>query len=54
MAMLGQLLFVVAAQLGRVAADTDHPLLVGAMGVLAVLTNVGVAFLAGLCYWLVR
>ncbi|WP_136718096.1 putative sulfate/molybdate transporter [Halorientalis salina] len=53
MAILGTLLFVVAAQLGRVAADTDRPLLVGAIGVLAVATNVGVAFLAGLGYWLV-
>jgi len=53
MAVLGVLLFVVAAQLGRVAADTDRPLLVGAIGVLAVVTNVGVAFLAGLTYWLV-
>ena len=53
MAMLGVLLFVVAAQLGRVAADTDHPVLVGAIGVLAVVTNVGVAFLGGLGYWLV-
>jgi len=53
LAMLGALLFVVAAQLGRVAADTDHPVLVGAIGVLAVVTNVGVAFLGGLVYWLV-
>lgn len=54
MALLGTLLGVVAVQLGRVALDTDHLPLVGAMGLLAVATNVGVAFLAGLCCWLVR
>jgi hypothetical protein len=54
MALLGTLLGVVAVQLGRVALDTDHLPLVGAIGLLAVATNVGIAFLAGLGYWLVR
>jgi hypothetical protein len=54
MALLGTLLGVVAVQLGRVALDTDHLPLVGAIGLLAVATNVGVAFLAGLGYWLAR
>ena len=54
MALLGTLLGVVAVQLGRVALDTDHLPLVGAIGLLAVATNVGIAFLAGLGYWLAR
>ncbi|MFB6083594.1 MAG: putative sulfate/molybdate transporter [Halorientalis sp.] len=54
MALLGTLLGVVALQLGRIALDTDHRPLVGAIGLLAVATNVGIAFLAGLGYWLAR
>ena len=54
MAVLGVLLAVVAARLGRVAFDTDHPWVVAAIGLLAVVTNVGVAFLAGTAYWLVH
>ncbi|WP_336000649.1 putative sulfate/molybdate transporter [Halorientalis halophila] len=54
LALLGVLLAAVAAQLGRVALDTDHLPLVGAMGLLALVANVGVAFLLGLTYWLVR
>jgi MFS superfamily sulfate permease-like transporter len=54
MAMLGVLLGVVAVQLGRVAFETDRPVVVGAIGLLALLTNVGVAFLAGLAYWLLE
>ncbi|RXK50077.1 putative sulfate/molybdate transporter [Halorientalis pallida] len=54
MALLGTLLGVVAVQLGGVALDTDHLPLVGAIGLLAVATNVGIAFLAGLGYWLAR
>jgi hypothetical protein len=54
MAVLGALLGVVALQLGRVAFDTDRPVLVGAIGVLALVTNVGVAFLAGLAWWLLE
>jgi hypothetical protein len=45
--MLGVLLLAVAWQLATVALDSrDRPLVVG-MAALAVLTNVGVAFLAG-------
>jgi hypothetical protein len=54
MAVLGALLGVVALQLGRVAVDTDHLPLVAGIGVLALLTNVGIAFLAGLAFWLAR
>ncbi|WP_255150923.1 putative sulfate/molybdate transporter [Halorarius halobius] len=47
MAMLGVLLLAVAGQLAWVALDSpDRPVVVG-MAALAVLTNVGVAFLAG-------
>ena len=47
LAMLGVLLLAVAWQLATVALDSrDRPLVVG-MAALAVLTNVGVAFLAG-------
>lgn len=53
-ALLGALLAVVAVQLGRLALDTDHTALVVAVGLLALATNVGAAFLAGICYWLVR
>jgi MFS superfamily sulfate permease-like transporter len=52
MAVLGVLLGVVAVQLGRVALETHRPAVVGAIGLLALLTNVGVAFLAGMAYWL--
>lgn len=54
MAILGALLVVVALQLAAVAVDTDHRPLVAGMGILAVATNVGVAFVAGLGYWLVH
>jgi len=55
MALLGVLLVVVAASLARVAlASTDRPPFVVAVGVLAVATNVGVAFLAGAVWWLAR
>jgi hypothetical protein len=48
LAMLGVLLLAVAWQLATVALDSrDRPLVVG-MATLAVLTNVGVAFVAGL------
>ena len=55
MALLGVLLLVVAASLARVAlARTDrHPFVV-AVGLLAVVANVGVAFLAGAAWWLLR
>ena len=52
MALLGVLLVVVAASLARVAfGSTDRPLLVASIGGLAVLTNVGVAFVAGIAWW---
>jgi predicted benzoate:H+ symporter BenE len=55
MALLGVLLCVVAASLARVAfGETDCPWLVAGIGGLAVLTNVGVAFLAGIVWWRFR
>jgi hypothetical protein len=55
MALLGVLLCVVAASLARVAFEaTDRPWLVVGMGGLAVLTNVGWAFLAGAVWWRLR
>jgi hypothetical protein len=47
MAMLGVLLLAVAAHLARVASTTDDRALAAGMAVVAVLANVGVAFLAG-------
>lgn len=47
MAMLGVLLLAVAAHLARVASTTDDRALAAGMVVVAVLANVGVAFLAG-------
>ncbi|PSQ21872.1 sulfate transporter [Halobacteriales archaeon QS_9_67_17] len=47
MAMLGVLLLAVAAHLARVALATDDRALAAGMAVVAVLANVGVAFLAG-------
>ena len=46
-AALGVVLFAVAAHLARVAFDTDSRKLAIGMAALAVVTNVGVAFLAG-------
>lgn len=55
MALLGVLLCVVAASLARVAFDrTDRPWLVAGIGGLAVVTNVGAAFLAGAVWWRLR
>ena len=55
MALLGVLLVVVAASLARTAfASTDRWLFVASVGGLAVLTNVGVAFLAGAVWWELR
>ena len=55
LALLGVVLFVVAASLARVAfASTERPWLVGAIGVLAVATNVGIAFIAGVGWWRLR
>jgi hypothetical protein len=55
MALLGVLLVVVAASLARVAlARTDRHLFVVGVALLAVGTNVGVAFLAGGAWWQLR
>jgi hypothetical protein len=55
MALLGVLLVVVAASLARVALTaTDRRRFVVAVGVLAVVANVGVAFLVGAAWGLLR
>ena len=55
MALLGVILLVVASSLARVAlARTDRHLFVVAVGLLAVVANVGVAFVAGAAWWLLR
>jgi MFS superfamily sulfate permease-like transporter len=48
MAVLGVVLVLVAVELGRAGADTSDPLLTGAVGVVALLANVGVAFVVGI------
>ena len=48
MAALGVLLVLVALQLGRASLETDRLPLTVAVGVLGALTNVGLAFVAGL------
>ena len=54
LAMLGVVLAVIAVELGRAGLETnDLPLTVG-IGVLGVLTNVGVAFVAGIVAQRVR
>jgi hypothetical protein len=47
MAVLGVVLVLVAVELGRAGADTDDPLLTGAVGLVALLGNVGAAFVVG-------
>ncbi|MEF8799642.1 MAG: putative sulfate/molybdate transporter [Halolamina sp.] len=47
LAVLGVVLALVAAELGRAGLDTTHLPTTVAIGVLGLLTNVGVAFLAG-------
>jgi hypothetical protein len=55
MALLGVLLVAVAASLARVAlTSTRSPAFVAAVGGAALLTNVGVAFLAGAVWWRLR
>ena len=54
MAVLGVLLGIVAVHMARVALSGERPLLVLAVGALSLLTNVGVAFGAGLAYWVLR
>ncbi|WP_435116012.1 putative sulfate/molybdate transporter [Halolamina sp. C58] len=54
MAVLGVVLALVAVELGRSAFGTDHlPTTLG-VGALGLLTNVGVAFLAGIAWWIAR
>jgi hypothetical protein len=55
LALLGVVLLVVSASLARVAfTSTDQPILVGAIGGLAIATNVGIAFVAGALWWRLR
>lgn len=55
LALLGVVLLVVSGSLARVAfTSTDRPWLVGSIGVLAVATNVGIAFVAGAIWWRLR
>jgi MFS superfamily sulfate permease-like transporter len=48
MAALGVVLVLVAAQLGRASLDTDSLGLTAGVGVLGIVTNVGLAFVAGI------
>ena len=51
--MLGVVLGLIAVELGRAGLDTDHlPLTIG-VGVVAVVTNVGIAFVAGVGAFLI-
>lgn len=54
MAVLGVVLGLVALELGRSALATDHPLMTLVVGILGVLTNVGVALLVGIGAWLAK
>lgn len=55
MALLGVLLALVAVQLGDAARETDGLLLTVGVGLVGLLVNVGVAFVAGaVAYWLVE
>ncbi|MFW5911102.1 MAG: putative sulfate/molybdate transporter [Halolamina sp.] len=54
MAVLGVVLALVAIELGRSAFDSDHLPTTLAVGVLGLLTNVGVAFVAGVGWWVIR
>ena len=55
MALLGVLLAVVALSLASVSLTrTDRPLFVTSMGALAVVSNVGIAFVAGTLWWWLR
>ena len=47
-AMLGVILVLVALELGRTSLKTDRYLLVGAVGVLGFLTNIGLALVVGI------
>lgn len=52
--MLGVILALVALQLGRTSLDTDHVPFVAAIGLLGLLTNVGLAFVVGVLLYAVR
>ena len=54
MAVLGVVLALVAVELGRSAFGTDHLPTTLAVGALGLLTNVGIAFLAGIAWWVAR
>ena len=54
MAVLGVLLIIVAAQLGRSALATDQLMLTVGVGVLALLVNIGVAFVVGVAVSVLR
>jgi hypothetical protein len=54
MAVLGVLLVLVALQLGESASATDDWLLTGAVGVVGVVSNVGLAFVLGLIAYRLR
>jgi uncharacterized protein (DUF433 family) len=51
--VLGVILVVVALELGRTGLDTDHLLLTLAIGLLGLLTNIGIAFVVGTVGYLV-
>lgn len=53
-AVLGVLLVIVAAELARSALSTEHLALTVGIGVLAVLVNIGVAFVLGIAVSLLR
>ncbi len=54
-ALLGVLLVIVAATLTQTAFTTsDRPWFIAAMGGLAVITNIGIAFIAGALWWHLR
>ena len=54
MAVLGVVLALVAVELGQSALGTDHLPTTVAVGAVGPLTNVGVAFVAGIVWWTAR
>ncbi|RLM88071.1 sulfate transporter [Halobellus sp. Atlit-38R] len=54
LAMLGVVLAVIAVELGRAGLETDSLSLTVGIGVLGVVTNVGVAFVVGVAAYLLR
>jgi MFS superfamily sulfate permease-like transporter len=54
MAVLGVVLALVAVELGRSAFDSRHLPTTLAVGALGLFTNVGVAFVAGVAWWIAR